>query len=886
MSLAAGSRLGPYEIAAPIGAGGMGEVYRGRDTRLERLVAIKVLHSELCNQAELRERFEREARAVSSLNHPHICILYDVGQAQTDQGPLEFLVMEYLEGETLDRRLSRGALPLEETLRYAIEIAAALDHAHRRGIVHRDLKPSNILITAGGSKLLDFGIAKLRALAPYPEPAGTPPPPTEDRSLTASGNLVGTPRYMSPEQLLGAPVDARSDLFAFGLVAYEMATGRRAFSAPNQAALAHAILHKKPEPIAALDPSAPAACSRAIETCLAKDPDARWQTARDLLRELEWIAQGRYSAPAARPRRRAPMLAAWLGALLLPWVLGWALTDRGPAAPQAPIRFTLRPAGHTSFGDTTIALAPEGQRLVYSATTPDGRRALWLRHFNASQARRLAGTEDAIFPFWSPDGRALAFFAAGELRRFELPHGPVETICVAPEGRGGSWSRDGTILFAPDSRSGLLRVPAAGGTPQPATALEPGRHETSHRWPWFLPDGRSFLYMSWSGREQDRGIYLGSLDGGAAARLTGSVSSMALAPSGELLFVRDQTLIGQPLDLKARRLSGEPFQVAQSPWSDFSFISGLTAFSVSNGGVLAYRRGGPTVHRLVWFDRGGRALEALEPEAAYFDLMLSPRGERLVVSRGDAQGASDLWLFDLGRGIPSRLTVDASDDAFPLWTPDGNQIVFSSGREGVEQLYRKPASGARPEQPLLRSEQSKYASSFTPDGRFLLFETLDPVTKQDLWLFELGAASEPAPFLRTPFNEGAARISPDGQWVAYCSDESGRPEIFVADFPARADRWQVSSGGAVNPMWRADGRELFYLSAEGDLMAATVQPGRSDFEIAAPRILFRTPIQRTALSEVSGPRQIAAAPDGRRFLINVRGARSFEAPITVVLHWR
>jgi Tol biopolymer transport system component len=879
MTLAAGQRLGPYEVLAPIGAGGMGEVYRAKDTRLDRTVAIKVLPSQFSADADRRERFEREARAVSSLNHPHICALYDVGE----QDGTVFLVMEHLEGQTLAERLEKGSLPTDQVLRYGTEIADALDKAHRQGIVHRDLKPGNIMLTKAGAKLLDFGLAKLNWIEGAP--ADVSKLATREKPLTGDGTMLGTFQYMAPEQLEGKPADVRTDLFALGSLLYEMATGHRAFEAKSQASLIVAILEHEPPPMTTLQPLTPQALERLVKVCLAKDPDDRLQTAHDVMQELKWIAEAvpQAATATARQRRASPERLAWLLALLLGGAAMFFVgsSNHAPAA-RAPMRFAILPEKGTEL-DGTIALSPDGRRLAFTAADAKGQPRLWVRPLDAFTAQPLAGTEGASFPFWSPDGRYLGFFAQGQLRRIEATGGPTQTLCEAGQGRGGTWNRDGVILFSASLRS-LTRVNATGGVPTSVTTLDPARGEGAHRWPHFLPDGHHFLFLIFGGRKETRGIYLGSLDSKETRRLLPDCSMATFVPSGDLLFVRDGTLMAQALDPESFELRGEPFSVAAPVWSDLSTMSGLTTLSAAGNDVLAYRGGGPARTRLVWFDRGGRQIGELGTPADYSAVSLSPDGRTVAASRGDSQGVDQIWLFDLGRGLASRFTLGAADQYNAVWSPDSSELFFPSNADGAPRIYRQPLTGAGGAQRVLASKgasDSSYPLSLSPDGRSLLFQNLGQ-TGNDIFLLPLFGDARLVPVLQGPFDERSARFSADGRWIAYVSNESGQDEVYVQAFPAASGKWQISTAGGGQPQWRRDGRELFYASPDGRIMAADVRPGLSRFEAGTPHALF---VARSWANVLASEDQYAVTGDGQRFLVVLPVPEPAAGVINVVLNW-
>ncbi|HEV2064056.1 MAG TPA: protein kinase [Thermoanaerobaculia bacterium] len=889
MSLAAGTRLGPYEILSPLGAGGMGEVWKARDTRLERMVAVKILPSQMSASPEARQRFEREAKTISQLSHPHICALYDVG----NQDGVEYLVMELLEGETLAARLAKGALPLEQTFKFGVEIADALDKAHRQGVVHRDLKPGNVMLTKTGVKLLDFGLARLRAEGPLSGLSASVLP-TQAPPLTAEGTILGTLQYMAPEQLEGKETDARTDIFAFGALLYEMATGLKAFSGGSQASLVGAILRDDPVSISTISPMSPPALNRLVKTCLAKDPEDRFQTAHDVRLQLQWIAEGGSQVGLPAPvaaRRKSRELVAWIAAALLG--LGLAVTlplllrqRTRAAAPGHALKFSILPPGKTVFQPGMFALSPDGGLLAFVASDPDEKTLLWIRSLDSLEARPLPGTERAFSPFWSPDGRFLAFFAEGKLKKIEASGGPPQTLCDARLGRGGTWNREGIIVFSPAPTDGLYRVSSAGGQASPLTSLDRSRGENSHRWPFFLPDGRHFLYFVRSAQVENRAVCVGSLDSKETKRLmSASASSNALfAPSGHALFERDGWLVARKLDLRRLAFEGEPVPVAANVKGSDPLRAG--SFTVSETGVLAYGTGAASdlTQQLTWVDRKGKPLGTIGAPGLYLNFSLSPDEKRLALDLVNLDvGGREIWLMELARGIASRMTLGGASEIAPVWSPDGSRIAFSSpqGTAGAD-LYQRPTSGAGNAEPLLTSDRTKTPTDWSRDGRFLLFEARGAVTGTDLWVLPLIGDRKPSPVLQMPFNESQGSFSPDGRWIAYVSDESSRPEVYVQPFPVTAAKWRISTDGGSQPRWRGDGKEIFYLAPEGRLMAVAVTAG-SAFEAAGTEALFRT---GTAFADAGGESiQYAAASNGQRFLINVPVGGTSAQPITVVIDW-
>jgi eukaryotic-like serine/threonine-protein kinase len=875
MPLTPGSNLGPYEILSPAGAGGMGEVYKARDTRLDRLVAVKILPSHLSSSVEARQRFEREARSISSLSHPHICALYDIGR----QEGVDFLVMEYLEGETLQSRLEQGPLKAEQALRVAIEIASALEKAHRQGLIHRDLKPANVMLTRGGAKLLDFGLAKLHGTGPADSSSSLSALATGGRNLTAEGTILGTLQYMAPEQLEGKEADARTDIFAFGVLVYEMATGKKAFEGRSQASLIAAILKEEPRPISELQPLSPSALDRVIRTCLAKDPADRWQTAHDLALQLRWLTEGvsQTGTPATAagpgPGRRGRLSLAATGVLFLALgLLGGFLLFRGKEEKQRVQLFLVRPTSAPFSTFDFAELSPDGRQVAFVGHSPEGRGALYLRPLDSLESRSLAGTEGASHPFWSPDGLHLGFFADGKIKKIDVGGGPPLVLAEAPMGRGGSWSRDGTILFAPNEGQGIHRVPASGGADVVVTKI--GSGEEAHRYPAFLPDGRHFVFLADAPRTEDHHLKAGSLDSGETVELTAAVSNVRYADPGMLLFMRSGTLLAQPFDPSRLKLTGDPRVLARDlvecVESNHRF-----EFTLSETGVLAYRSADPT-SQLTWVDRTGRHLEPVGPRGRFREFKLSPDGRGISLERRDADGRiGDLWLLSPARGITSRLTFRPGSECCLTWSPDGSEVVFGSARSGLDDLYRKsPADPAR-ETLLLTWPEGAVATSWSPDGRSLLFESLAPATKTDIWILPMEGGGKPEPLIQGPFEEHDAIFSPDGKWIAYVSDESGREEVYLRPFPVGSRRYQVSTAGGTAPAWRGDAREVFFIGKENRLMSAEIPTHGPEIQVATPVELFPLPGDR-----------FIPAPDGRRFLVDVRSEDAFSSPLTVVLNWK
>ena len=878
----------------------MGEVYRARDTRLDRSVAIKVLPESLSSSEEGRQRFEREARTISQLSHPHICALYDVGR----ESGIEYLVMELLEGKTLEDRLARGALPTEQVLRFGIEIADALDKAHRQGIVHRDLKPGNVMLTKSGVKLLDFGLAKtlersLDATGREQATAGQHPMarvsltalPTQ-QALTQEGTILGTFQYMAPEQLEGHEADPRTDIFAFGALLYEMATGRKAFSGTSRASLISNIMKEEPVPVSTIQPMTPPAFDRVVRTCLAKDPEDRFQTAHDAKLQLQWIVEGgsQAGAPAVVvSRRRSRERVAWgvaAGAILAAAFATSGYVRRAPVE-AATIRSSIVPPEKTAFeiggeDSGSLTISPDGRRITFVAKDAAGKKLLWLRPLDAVAARSIPGTEGATWPFWSPDSRFIAFFAEGKLKKVDAAGGPPLTVCDAKRGRSGSWNRDGVILFSPDSTVAVHRVSAGGGAATPVTRLDESKGETTHRWATFLPDGRHFLYMAGThaagtGSEMNV-IYLASLDSKDRTLLLHARSNVVFA-SGYLIYVLEKTLLAQPFDAKRLRLTGDPVPLGDSVLYDPSYFR--AAFSASDNGVLVYAGGtGGSKARLAWYDRSGKLIGApFGDPIDYRMFSISPDGKRLAAEVADSTtGAGDIWLSDFARGTRTRFSFGSGESICPVWSPDGSRIAFTRMEKTLlTRIVAKPSSGGGGEETLLQGSGDICPKSWSPDGRYLAYETLAAVakTQSDIWILPLFGDRKPFPFLATQFDEQLSRFSPDGRWVLYTSDESGRPELYVAPFPGPGSKWQISAGGALGGEWLQGGKEITYLTLDLNQMSVPVKADASGFETGVPRVLFDASNATFLRSDPSGDRELMAVPP----------QTPQNTPITLVSNW-
>ncbi|MGC1451593.1 MAG: protein kinase [Candidatus Sulfotelmatobacter sp.] len=844
MALTPGTKLGPYEIQSPLGAGGMGEVYRARDTRLDRTVAVKILPAHLSSNPEAKQRFEREARTISSLNHPHICVLHDVG---TQDGTF-YLVMEYVDGETLHSHLQKGPLPLKQVLECGVQICDALEKAHRVGIVHRDLKPGNIMLTASGTKLLDFGLAKpvamLGAQALSEKGNLTPSTPTMNLSmlsatpaaLTQQGMIVGTFQYIAPEVLQGQEADARSDIFSFGCVLYEMITRRRAFEGKSQLSVMTAILEKDPEPLATLQPTTPPAIDYVVQTCLEKNPENRFQTAHDVKLQLAWIAKagsqtGAVAAPARR--RTSGERVVWALALLALALVAIATWWARPVAQAYPIRFDFSPV---ESGTADPVISPSGRQIAFLVLR-SGSSQIWVRPMDSLQARAVPGTEDGAQPFWSPDEQSLGFFAHGKLKKVEIATGSVQTLTKVPYGVGGTWSSGGVIVYSPSFGSGLFRVPSSGGDGQPLSKLDGGQREVIHAWPQFLPDGQHVLFLQRGATGEGGHISVVALGNQNIHQLMKGDALVGYTEPGYILFVRDGAFMAQLFDASRLRLRGDPILVADKIGYDANWAQVLA--SVSANGTVVYQEKVQRERQLVVLDRTGKQVSVFGPAGPYSGFRVSADERQVAVNRVDpASGTVDIWIFEISRGILSRLTTNLANNKNLTWSPEERSMVFQSDRNGMYDLYLRDASGK--ETPLFQSAEDKTGPEWSRDGKYVVYTDDNPKTHSDIWAIPVAGDRKPFPVVQTEADEQDPRVSPDGRWLAYESDESGRVETYVVSFPAGTDRLQISNSGGSSPRWSPDGKELFYISGDRKVMTAEVKSG-AQLEASAPKPLFAAP---------------------------------------------
>jgi serine/threonine protein kinase len=881
MTLSSGTHLGPYEILSPLGAGGMGEVYRARDTKLNREVALKILPQAFAADAERMARFEREARVLAALNHSNIASIYGLD----DSGSVRALVMELAEGPTLADRILQGPIPLEDALLIAKQIAEALEYAHEKGIIHRDLKPANVKVTQEGAvKVLDFGLAK--ALENSPAAGNVADSPTLSLAATKAGVILGTAAYMAPEQAAGKSVDRRADIWSFGVVLFEMLTGKSAFAGDSVSETLAAVIKSEPD-WNALPVGTPSAIARLASRCLVKDSKERLRDIGEARISISrYLADPKAGASESNPQsatRNPQSKWAWIvsGVLVLALAValgGWWQAIPRPEPAQPLMQFTVDPAA-SSVSD--FVLSPNGRILAFVAAESSGKSLLWVRPFESLTAHALPGTEGAGYPFWSPDSRFLGFTAQGKLKKIDVRGGPPVPLCDAGTSRGGTWNRDGVILFQP-GLGGLFRVSAAGGQPAPVTQLDKARGEVTHRWPQFLPDGRHFLYDTRFTQTENNGIYLGSLDSNQRRRLVNTNSKAVYVSPGYLLFVRGGSLMAQPFDGTRLEIRGEAFSIADQ----VSYNSGNAwgAFSASENGVLSYMTRKMARSQLRWFNREGKETGSAGELADCRNVALSLDGKRIVVDIFDAQGGSDIWLLDATGESPKRFTFASSRDNRPVWSPDGRYIVYysyspsSNGTVARTGIYRKALSDLKQGEFLIERTFASSPTDWSTDGRFIVY-LANPKASDELWVLELSDDGRVMRSTQAAPQGTDGHLSPNGKWMAYASNESGSMEVYVQPFPPTGVKWLISTKGGAEPRWRRDGKELFYLAADKKLMAVEVKTDSKTFEPGLSRALFETNIT------FPGINQYAVTADGRQFLINSVIGEGASSPITVVVNW-
>lgn len=867
MTIVAGKRLGPYEVIAPLGAGGMGEVWRARDTRLDRSVAIKILPEGFAHNEQFRARFEREAKTISSLNHPHICTLFDVGHEDGS----DFLVMELLEGESLAERIAKGPLPIDQVLKFGAQIADALDRAHKQGIIHRDLKPANVMITKAGAKLLDFGLA--RSSAETSPVRGLTEMPTQARPLTQEGTILGTFQYMAPEQLEGLEADARTDIFSFGALLYEMATGRRAFAATSRTSLIAAIVSSQPAPLSTVAPMTPPALDHVVRKCLEKDPDDRWQSAHDVASELRWIGEGTSQAGltatvALRHRTRERLAWALAALAALAAVVVTILLLKRPEPERTPVEsaIVLPPALRIALTDG-LEISPDGENAAFVLSDlRGGRNTIWLRPLASTTFQRLPGTEGAVRPSWSPDSRKIAFFADGKLKTYDMRGGGVSVVCDARPGGGASWGAGGTIVIGRAAHGGLATVKTSGGPPVPLTKLRDG--ETSHHSPYFLPDGKTFLFLAVNRSADKSAICQSSLDRPDAVKtVIPAFSTVTWVEPGIVLYARGTRLAAQRYDAAEGKTVGDAITIADQ----------FNSYSASNDGKLLLQRNPNLVlSQLVWVDRAGKEQGVAGAPGLYFSPSISRDQRRFAVDVSVVHsGSGDIWIYDIARNAATRVTYDEPNESAPRWSADDRRIIYYSSIEGRGDIYEVAAGGTGQARVLATDAREKRPTHLSRDGQWILFNTL-AAGNMDIGVWS-ATEKRHRTWLSTPFQEQCAQLSPDGKWIVYQSDESGRWEIYVRAFPESDRKWLISNEGGTMPVWRPDGRELFYVSLGGKMMAVAVTPG-ADFETATPVTLFDAPLRQHATT------QYDVTNDGR-FLLNRRVETVNADPVTLLQNW-
>ncbi|MBF8296773.1 MAG: serine/threonine protein kinase [Bacteroidetes bacterium] len=890
-----GQIVSHYKILEKLGEGGMGVVYKAQDTKLNRAVALKFLPSHLSTSEQDKARFLQEAQAAAALSHPNICTIYGIEEHEGQA----FIAMELVDGQTL--REKKQNFSVKQSIDIGIQIADGLAAAHEKGIVHRDIKPENIMIRKDGIvQIMDFGLAKLRGAS----------------RLTKEGSTVGTVGYMSPEQVLGQDSDHRTDVFSLGVILYELFAGQSPFKGIHETAITYEIVNVDAIPISSVKPDVDPQLDAIILECLAKEPGERYQSVAEVAKELRRfkretskarVSRVSVTREAYRPSAISPIQSTGefhpieclaikkllsperlaFGAVLLALIALAIFHFTETPTDSRTYRATILPPEKTSLSSSFgghIALSPDGRLLAFVARDSAGKTVLWVRPLNALTGQALNGTDDASFPFWSPDSRFIGFFASGKLKKIEASGGPPQTLCDAPTGRGGTWNDKGTILFCPSNGPfSLSRVSAAGGVPVIITKLDSSRSETSHRWPCFLPDGEHFLFTTRTttgGVGEGDAIFVASLDTAFTPRVLIKSGSSVDYAYGHLLFAREQTLMAQPFDVKTFEITGDAFPISESVY--FESFTSRTSFSVSQNGILAYQTGTSSAGiKLLWYDKTGKQTGALNQSSVYHDLRLSPDGRRVAISQFDAKSRNtDIWLYEIGRSVWTKFTFDPALERWPIWSPDGSTIVFASNRKGRLDLFQRSSSGAGSEELLLESNLQKYPSDWSRDGRFIAYHTEDLKTKSDIWILPMKGERKPFLFLQTEFIEVRASFSPDGRWIAYQSDESGRFEVYIRPFPGPGGKWQVSTNGGTRPRWRRDGKELFYLELDAKIMAAEITLGSTTVDVGSARSLFQ--IRPFG----GGARDIYdVTSDGQRFLVASPGSEEISSPVTLVVNW-
>ena len=896
-----GKTIKHYKILEELGRGGMGEVYKAKDTKLNRMVALKFLSKNLLTSEENKARFIQEAKTASALNHPNVCTIHDIQEHEGQQ----YIVMEYVDGKNL-RDLKRP-LSIKQVADIGTQVAEGLAAAHDQGIVHRDIKPDNIMIRKDGIvQIMDFGLAKLRG----------------GSTLTKEGSTVGTLAYMPPEQLQGGEVDARSDIFSLGAVLYELASGHLPFKGEYESALIYEIINSYPEPVSIFREDVEPELESIIMECLEKDPNERYQSARELAKNLKRfrrdssrqrisrtsatynVPQGpsairetsQTSTQVSTKKQSNRERVAWATAIvfLVAFIAIAYSYFTAPEPDRTTIRASILSPEQADFAFTVsgfegghIAISPDGSKLAFVATDSLGKNHLWVQPLNALSGQQLSGTEGAYYPFWSADSRFIAFFAQGKLKKINTAGGPPVTICDASQGRGGSWNLEDNIIFAPDYNSGIYKVSAGGGNPQMITKLDSSLNQQTHRWPCFLPDGKHFFYFARtnSGAKSEKdAIYVASLDGKINKNLVMAHSNIDYA-LGYLIYIRENTLMAQPFDENRLALDGDAVPIAENLNYSDGYSRGV--FSLSQNGILIYQSGNSAAgRRLVWFDRTGQEIGAIG-QADHYDQTssYSPDRKKIAISIFDATSRNiDIWIQDLKRNTRTRFTFDPANDQYPIWSPDGSQIIFASSRKDQFDLYQKNSSGVGSEELILESDQNKIPWDWSSDGKFITYTSLgNTKTKQDLWILpltaeETGKSLEPKPFVMTEFSEGWGRFSPDGKWIAHESDESGTWEIYIRPFPGPGGKWQISVNGGEWVYWRGDGKEVYYQSSDNKVKATKIGINGSAIEVGVEKTLFDLP-------GGSASNIMDVSPDGQTFLINVPVVEQSKAPLSLVTNW-